>query len=107
MRSTWLLVPGLLLAGVCALPAPGADEPTKRECAEAQNRLKEIGIAFHGWGSDHGDKWADDISDKDGRLLLSWRVALLPYLDEQKLYKEFKLDEPWDSEHNKKLVAKM
>ena len=33
---------------------------------------------------------------------LSWRVALLPYVGEGKLYAEFKLDEPWDSAHNKK-----
>jgi hypothetical protein len=43
-----------------------------------------------------------------GKLpLLSWRVAILPYLEEQKLYQEFKLDEPWDSDHNKKLLEKM
>jgi RNA polymerase sigma factor (sigma-70 family) len=41
------------------------------------------------------------------KALLSWRVALLPYLDEEALYKEFRLDEPWDSEHNKKLLDKM
>jgi hypothetical protein len=39
--------------------------------------------------------------------LLSWRVALLPHIKEAKLYREFKLDEPWDSEHNNKLIAKM
>jgi hypothetical protein len=38
---------------------------------------------------------------------LSWRVALLPYLGEGALYKEFRLDEPWDSKHNKKLLARM
>jgi hypothetical protein len=44
---------------------------------------------------------------KDGRALLSWRVALLPYLDEEALYKQFHLDEPWDSPHNKKLLPRM
>jgi hypothetical protein len=38
---------------------------------------------------------------------LSWRVALLPYLEQVNLYKQFKLNEPWDSENNKKLLAKM
>ncbi len=48
------------------------------------------------------------ICSKDGKTsLLSWRVALLPYLDQEALYKEFKLDEPWDSEHNKKLIPRM
>jgi hypothetical protein len=44
---------------------------------------------------------------KQGAALLSWRVALLPYLDEMELFKQFKLDESWDSPHNKKLLNKM
>jgi hypothetical protein len=47
------------------------------------------------------------ICDDDGKPLLSWRVRMLPYLGEQDLHAQFKLDEPWDSEHNKKLVEKM
>jgi hypothetical protein len=39
--------------------------------------------------------------------LLSWRVAILPMLGYKSLYEEFHLDEPWDSEHNKSLIAKM
>ena len=46
-------------------------------------------------------------TDKNGKRLLSWRVHLLPYLEQEKLYKEFHLDEPWDSDHNKKLIARM
>jgi Protein of unknown function (DUF1559) len=43
----------------------------------------------------------------DGKALLSWRVALLPFLEQDALYREFHLDEPWDSPHNKKLLANM
>jgi len=42
-----------------------------------------------------------------GRALLSWRVALLPFLDQDALFREFRLNEPWDSPHNKTLLAKM
>jgi hypothetical protein len=45
--------------------------------------------------------------DKQGKPLLSWRVHLLPFLGEEQLYKQFKLDEPWDSPHNVKLLEKM
>ena len=41
------------------------------------------------------------------QALLSWRVAILPFLGEEKLYRQFKRNEPWDSEHNRKLLAKM
>ena len=47
------------------------------------------------------------FTDKDGKTLLSWRVDILPFIEQDTLYKEFHLDEPWDSEHNKKLLAKM
>lgn len=45
----------------------------------------------------------------DGRRLLSWRVHLLPWLGQQpsELYLAFRLDEPWDSPHNKTLIPKM
>ena len=47
------------------------------------------------------------IRNKEGKPLLSWRVAILPYIEQNALYEKFKLDEPWDSEHNKKLLAEM
>jgi hypothetical protein len=47
------------------------------------------------------------IFSPDGQALLSWRVALLPFLGEGSLYEQFKFDEPWDSDHNRKLLAKM
>ena len=47
------------------------------------------------------------LYSKDGRPLLSWRVALLPYLEQDLLYKKFKLDEPWDSPNNKALLKYM
>jgi hypothetical protein len=43
----------------------------------------------------------------NGKPLLSWRVALLPFLGEEKLYRQFRLHEAWDSPHNKKLLAKI
>jgi hypothetical protein len=47
------------------------------------------------------------IHDNGGRALLSWRVAILPYLDQMELYKQFRLDEPWDSPHNRNLIDRM
>jgi hypothetical protein len=47
------------------------------------------------------------VRGKDGRPLYSWRVLLLPSLEEPGLYDQFKLDEPWDSPHNLPLVDKM
>jgi hypothetical protein len=73
----------------------------------AGNNLKNIGLALHEYHDTYGHFPPAAIYSKDGKPLLSWRVAILPYIDEQDLYKQFHLDEPWDSEHNKKLLAKM
>src|SRR5262249_2556839 len=47
------------------------------------------------------------VFDRDGQPLLSWRVLILPLLDEGKLFSEFHLNEPWDSPHNKELIDKI
>ena len=71
------------------------------------NNLKQIGLAFQNFDAKRGTLPLGAIRNDDGKPLLSWRVALLPYLDENELYEQFKLDEPWDSPANKPLIAKM
>jgi hypothetical protein len=69
---------------------------------QSMNNLKQIGLAFHVYYDVH-KKFPANSVDANGKPLLSWRVHILPYIDQQVLYNQFKLDEPWDSEHNKKL----
>jgi hypothetical protein len=47
------------------------------------------------------------VYGKDGKALYSWRVLLLPFMEEKELHEQFKLDEPWNSAHNKPLLARM
>ena len=75
--------------------------------AQSSNNLKQIGLAMHNYHDTVGILPAAAIVDKKGKPLLSWRVAILPYIEQDNLYKQFKLDEPWDSEHNMKLVKVM
>lgn len=37
----------------------------------------------------------------------SWRVAILPFLGHGDLYAQYRFDEPWNSEQNRKLLDKM
>lgn len=71
--------------------------------AQSMNNLKQIGLAFHIY-YDAYKKFPANSVDANGKPLLSWRVHILPYIEQQALYNQFKLDEPWDSEHNKKLA---
>ncbi|MCE9565907.1 MAG: DUF1559 domain-containing protein [Planctomycetes bacterium] len=75
--------------------------------AAAANNLKQIGLAMHNYHDANMGFPPAAACDKTGKPLLSWRVLVLPYIEEDALFKEFKLDEPWDSVNNKKLLAKM
>jgi RNA polymerase sigma factor (sigma-70 family) len=75
--------------------------------ALSSESLKHIGIALLNYFDQHGRLPAHAIYSKDGKPLLSWRVAILPYIEQDALYKQFKLDEAWDSPHNKELIAQM
>lgn len=82
---------------------------TRRDAFRMQtmNDLKQLALAFHNYADSHKKFPTQAIYSKDGKPLLSWRVALLPYLDYAELYDKFHLDEPWDSPHNKKLIPQM
>ena len=69
--------------------------------------LTQIGGGIHRYDSDNGRLPPQAICDKDGKKLLSWRVAILPYIEQDVLHARFKLDEPWDSPHNVALIPEM
>jgi hypothetical protein len=71
------------------------------------DNLKQLAGALDRYHKDKGAFPPAAIHSKDGKPLLSWRVALLPYVGQEALYKKFKLDEPWDSLHNRKLLLEM
>lgn len=84
----------------------GVGEKPKDPMAEYMRTLHAGLEKYH---ADKGTYPPAAVLDKEGRPLYSWRVALLPYLgDEAKtLHSEFRLDEPWDSLHNKRLLKKI
>ena len=88
------------------LPAVSAAREAARRVA-GLNNLKQIGLAMHNFHDSYGGFPAAYSTDKNGKPLLSWRVHILPYVENQALYRQFKLDEPWDSPHNKKLITRM
>jgi hypothetical protein len=84
---------------------PGEDHREARE--RTVHNLKFIGWAMHNFTRRNGGRLpATAIRNRDTPLL-SWRVAILPYLEEVRLYERFHLDEPWDSSHNTSLLEEM
>lgn len=82
-------------------------EMDRRIEAQTINNLKMLGLAMHNYHDVNGRFPAPAVYDKNGKALLSWRVLLLPYLEQDHLYRRFKLDEPWDGPHNRQLLAQM
>jgi hypothetical protein len=75
------------------------------------NNLKQMAIAMHAYEGTYNRLPAAAIADQANnpraKALLSWRVAVLPYVGEEALFERFNLDEPWDSEHNRALIPLM
>jgi hypothetical protein len=80
--------------------------------AQSQNNLKQMGLAMHNYHATYNRLPSAGVGDptkpaEAGKPLLSWRVAILPFIEQQLLYQQFKLDEPWDSPNNIKLLERM
>jgi hypothetical protein len=98
--------PAPLAAGVAL--ALGIEESNAGlERSQIGFNMKQIVLAMHNYHDAMGTLPPHAIYSKAGKPLLSWRVAILPYVEQQALYNQFHLDEPWDSPHNKKLIDKM
>jgi hypothetical protein len=116
-RVVQILLGAAILVSSCIRPSIGAaqEDPAERAARQAairegsSNNLKLIMLAMH----NHHDKeksFPAAYNSGGGRALLSWRVALLPYMENQTardLYREFRTNEPWDSDHNRALIAKI
>lgn len=96
--------PQVLLASGTAvlLPAIEAARIQSSRMGTANN-LKQIMLAMHNYYAVY-QELPRDIVDENGKPLLSWRVQILPFVEQAALYDQFHLDEPWDSEHNLKLA---
>jgi prepilin-type processing-associated H-X9-DG protein len=95
-----LILPGLLLPAVQA-----AREAARR--MQCVNNEKQIAIAFHNFQDTYNAFPALYTVDENDQPLHSWRVLILPFLDETVLYNEIRLDEPWDSEYNQQFHSRM
>jgi len=91
--------------GILAPAVASARESARR--AQSMNNLKQIGLAMHLYADTYKHFPGAVVMGPDGKTPHSWRVAILPYLEQQALYKQYKFDEPWDSEANKKVLAQM
>lgn len=96
-------IPTIIFGGALLLPAIQQGDCSGRKY-QCKHGLKQIGLALY----QYHDRWQSFppayVLGPDGRRWHSWRTLILPYLDQQKLYKLYRFDEPWDGENNRKLL---
>lgn len=108
--ETFWKVLAIVLVGNCVcglfLPAisPAREAARRMVCS---NNLKQIALALHNYHDVYKSFPPAYIADSDGRPLHSWRVLILPFLEQQPLYDTYRFDEPWDGPNNRTLLGKM
>lgn len=88
------------------LPAVSSARQAARR-QQSMNNLKQLMLAFLNFESAYQTFPAAAGLDDQDQPMLSWRVAILPFIEEVELFQKFRLDEPWDSEHNLALLSEM
>ena len=72
------------------------------------NNLKQIGLAFHNYAAVYNHFPSPALlGGEQKKHAYSWRVALLPFIEQQALYNQYRFDEPWDGPNNRKLIDRM
>jgi hypothetical protein len=75
--------------------------------SQSINHLRQIGLAMHNFESAHGNFPPAIVFGPDGKPWHSWRVLILPYLEQARLFNQYDFTQPWDSPKNRGLIDKM
>jgi len=106
--ALWIVAGTVVFAALIAIfvpsPTSGREASPRAAC---KINLKQIGLALHNYHETYGSFPPAFVPDEEGRPAHSWRILILPFIDEQKLYSEYRFDEPWDSPHNSTLADKI
>jgi hypothetical protein len=100
---------GLLVAGVLLVSTVVYMEiylPLRATHQSASN-LAIISIGLLNYHHAYGRFPPPYIAADDGTPMHSWRVLVLPFIEESDIYGQYRFDEPWNGSHNIRLVDKM
>lgn len=105
LNAVLVLLLGCCLIGLMLPAFSSAREAARR--MQCSNNLKQIALAMHNCYDDYGSFPPAFITGDNGRPFHSWRVLLLPYLENEALYRKYDFSEPWDGPNNRKLRSSM
>jgi hypothetical protein len=105
IAARWLIwVFAIGISCYAILPACSFFPREERYIRACSSTLRQIGTALQSYHDVYRAFPPAYITDKDGRPLYSWRVLLLPFINQEYLYNKLHLDEPWDSPYNKPIL---
>jgi hypothetical protein len=101
----WSCIAGLLIF-IAMLVLPDINGPRKRRRPQCMSQLRNVALALQTYATNNdGQLPPAYIADATGRPMHSWRVLLLPYIEQQALYDRYRFDEPWNGPHNSQLAG--
>jgi prepilin-type processing-associated H-X9-DG protein len=95
---------GILIALLLPAVQAAREAARRTQCA---NNLKQINLAMLNYHDVYGTFPPAYLADENGQPMHSWRVLLLPFMEEKALYDQYDFDEPWDSPNNSRLAAQI
>ncbi len=84
----------IVVLGALIIPSPRRAREAARR-TQCKNNLKQIGLALHDYHEEYGSFPPAYTVDSNGRMLHSWRTLLLPYLEQEQLYRQIDFSKPW------------
>jgi hypothetical protein len=103
----WMVLSAGLLVLVGFLLLPGGDLTIPKRRAACQNNLRNIGLALQSYHDTYKSFPPAYVADATGRPMHSWRVLILPFIEQKALYDRYDFSEPWDGPNNRLLAAEM
>ncbi len=99
-----LLVIGILVSMLSPLNRGVRPAARRTDC---MNKIRQLVLALHNYEAKNGHFPPAYIADEDGNPMHSWRVLILPYLEQQDLFERYSMEEPWDGPNNRLLANEL
>ena len=103
---TEVLIAGIVILLLIAIDAAVSFASTQRRArSDCQGRLRQIALALQCYHDVYKSFPPAYVADETGKPMHSWRVLILPFLEQKALYDQYRFDEPWDGPNNGKLAV--
>lgn len=100
----WVLITTsiLVISGVWLSRAVWFAREAARQSV-CEGHLNQLAMAFYNYHDVYGSFPPAYVADDSGKPMHSWRVLILPFIDERKLYEQYDFSEPWNGPNNSRL----